>query len=95
MTPRKPNGRAGIAARPLPLRPIRRRVWDAALALAFSGEPIVATLSKRFEIDQVTVETVLVIEGRRHERTAVALRNGIVNTLAIAREAAEDTDVAA
>jgi hypothetical protein len=92
MIARKPNGTAGVSRRvkPLPLRPLRKRLWDAAQALFASGEPVVATLARRFELDQSTIETVLVAEGLRHERTAVALKNGIVNALAIARDAADE-----
>jgi hypothetical protein len=89
---RKSVGRAGLSGCKLPLRPIRRRIWDAAQTLAHCGEPIIATLAKRFDLDHLTIEVVLVAEGRRHEREAAALRNGIVNALEIARESSNSDE---
>lgn len=96
MTPRKPAARAGSSWKiSLPLRPVRKRIWEEARELAGSDRPIGATLSRRFELPPATIEAVLVWEGIRHERTATALRTGIVNALEIAREASEENEAAA
>ena len=49
-------------------------------------------LAARFHSSERVINRVLVIEGMRHEREAAALRTGVLNALAIAREAAATVD---
>ena len=51
-----------------------------------------AILAGRFHSSERIINRVLVIEGMRHEREAVALRTGLLNTLEIAREAVATVD---
>jgi hypothetical protein len=69
-------------------------MWAQACDLIAGGETreLSAVLANRFHTSERIVDAVLVIEGMRHEREAAALRNGLVNTLAIAQEAIAAVD---
>jgi len=87
---RKPAGSETTSRRNrLPLPDVRRRIWEQACDLVADGEKrdLSAVIAKRFDIPESTICLVLTLEGMRHERTAAALRNGVLNALAIASEA--------
>jgi hypothetical protein len=87
---RKPVRNPGNRCRArLPLAPVRKLIWEQAVELATAGDArdVPAVLANRFKIPERTIHLVLIAEGMAHERTAAALRNGMVNALAMAREA--------
>jgi len=69
-------------------------MWEQACELIAAGDAreISAVLANRFRTSERVVDAVLVVEGIRHQREAAALRNGLVNTLAIAQEAIAAVD---
>jgi hypothetical protein len=73
----------------LPLPAVRRRIWEQAVELATTDDvrDMAAVLANRFKIPERVIHLVLIAEGMAHERTAAALRNGMVNALSMAREA--------
>jgi hypothetical protein len=50
-------------------------------------------LASRFSTSERIIDLVLIIEGMRHERTAAALRTGIVGALEAARDASAAIEV--
>jgi hypothetical protein len=47
---------------------------------------IVGVLSNRFKLPKPTIQRVILAEAITHERTAATLRNGIMNTLTLAKD---------
>jgi len=95
MAQRKQPSKATASRRgALPLAPVRRQIWEAACDLIASGEQREhsAILAGRFHSSERIVNQVLLLEGLRFEREAVALRNGVLNALEIAREASATVD---
>lgn len=93
--PRKPVARAGILRRShLPLQPVRLKIWRAACDLVANGETreLGKTLASRFSTSERIIDMVLVIEGMRHERTAAALRTGLVGALEAAKDASASVE---
>ena len=93
---RKPAARAGMLRRPrLPLQPVRVEIWHAACELVSAGETreLGKALASRFSTSERIIDLVLIIEGMRHERTAAALRTGIVGALEAAKDAGAAVDV--
>jgi hypothetical protein len=93
---RKPAARAGTPRRPrLPLPAVRVQIWQAACDLVAAGDTreLGRTLASRFSTSERIIDMVLIIEGMRHERTAAALRTGIVGALEAARDAAAAVDI--
>jgi hypothetical protein len=87
---RKPPARASMRrVSGLALAAVRRRIFEAAAELVTTGEArdVPAVLSNRFKLSKRTVTISIVAEALKHERTAVTLRNGMVNLLAMARQA--------
>jgi hypothetical protein len=62
--------------------------------LITAGEPreISAVLAGRFNTGERIIDAVLVAEGMRHERTAAALKTGILGALELARDAGAAID---
>lgn len=87
--PRKPMGREVRAVR-LPSPVVRQQIWDAAVGLLGSERLISVTLARRFQLSPEAVESVILREGMRHERTAAALHTGILSALQMAREVRDD-----
>jgi hypothetical protein len=73
----------------LPLPAVRLRIWEAACELVAIGESrdLCAVLAGRFSTSARVVGLCLVIEGLRHQRTAAALRSGILSALELGRDA--------
>jgi hypothetical protein len=96
MAPRKQPTKASTSRSraALPLPAVRRRIWEQACDLISSGEQreISTILAARFHSSERMINRVLVIEGMKHEREAIALRTGLLNALQIAREAAAGVD---
>jgi predicted transcriptional regulator with HTH domain len=88
---RKPNGRvtAPRARRALPIPAVRKQIWEAAQSLDPCDQLVSEVLAREFELPPSTIEAVLLREGRRYERTAAALRTGIVSALQAGREVGE------
>jgi len=96
MTPRRQPGRA-ISARPaprLPLPAIRKRIWEQACDLVAAGDTrdLARVLANRFSTGVDVIDIVLVLEGSRFQRGAAALKTGVLNALALAREAEDAAD---
>ena len=92
---RKPAARAGALRRPrLPLAPVRVAIWQAACELAAAGDTreLGKTLAARFSTSERIIDLVLISQGMRHERTAAALRTGIVSALEAAKDAGAAVD---
>jgi hypothetical protein len=88
---RKPVHSSKSCAR-LPLAAVRRRIWEQAVELATAGDArdMPAVLANRFKVPERTIHLVLIAEGMAHERRAATLHNGMLNTIAMAREASEE-----
>jgi hypothetical protein len=99
MNPRKPTRTATSARQSprLPLQPVRREIWEAARDLVASGDgrEVSAVLGNRYRLSEAVIDAVLVHEGMRHERVAAALRTGVVNALALARDVGDSEEAAA
>ena len=93
---RKPVSRAGTPRRArLPLQPVRLEIWQAACELVSAGETreLGKALASRFSTSERIIDLVWIAEGMRHERTAAALRTGIVGALEAAKDAGAAVDI--
>ena len=78
----------------LPLPGVRRQIWEAVCEMIGDGDPVdLAGIANRFRTSERIIAACLAVEGMKHERVANALRNGMVSTLQLAREAGETLDV--
>jgi hypothetical protein len=96
MTPRRQPGRANTArpAPRLPLPAIRKRIWEQACDLVAAGDTrdLARVLANRWNTGADVIDVVLVLEGCRFQRGAAALKTGVLNALALAREAEDAAD---
>ena len=73
---------------------MRLEIWKSACELVAAGETreLSRVLASRFSTSERIIDTVLVIEGMRHERTAATLKTGIIGALEAAKDASAAID---
>ena len=75
-------------------QPIRKRIWEQACDLVAAGHTrdLSRVLANRWNTGADMIDVVLVLEGSRYQRGAAALKTGVLNALALAREAEDAAD---